>query len=121
MVFISCSTDPEESKYITYKIKVDKISHPDTLNINDTLSIKFWGIVGFDGCHDFKNFEANIQNNEINITVWGTKPNYDTACPAVIVYLEGKEYKTLLQQTGNYKIIINQPDNSTLESSLIVN
>ena len=123
LVFIlfmdSCSTEPE-NEYIDFKIKIDKISLPDTISVNDTLAIKFDGIVGTDGCHSFKKFEVINKSNEIHITVWGQKPNYETGCPDVMVYLNGKEYKIRLSKTGNYKIIVLQPDNSVLKDSIYV-
>ena len=117
-----CTTEPEQDnpRYTNFIIKVDKISVPDTISINDSLSINFWGLIGYDGCHQFKEFETRLIGNDLHMTLWGTKPNFETACPAVIVYLDGKEYKSTFEQIGNYEIIIHQPDNSLLIESLVV-
>ncbi len=114
-----CSTEPEQD-YVSFKIKVDKLILPDTISVNDTLVIKFYGTVGPDGCHKFKRFEVTEKQGEIHFTAWGTRPNFDTACPAVMVYLEGKEYKTKLTEPGSYKIFVHQPDNSVLIDSITV-
>lgn len=99
---------------------VDSLSHQDTISVSDTLKIKFYGFVGPDGCHKFSHFEAHKQTNELELTVWGSKPNFQTACPAVLVYLDGEEYKTVFNQIGNHQIKINQPDNSILLDSVYV-
>lgn len=118
----NCTNDPDEdnNEYIEYKIQVSGIDLPDTISLADTLVIKFDGEVGTDGCHRFSRFESNINSDEINVTVWGTKPNFATACPAVMVYLNGKEFKSKLPKGGMYKIIIHQPNNSTLTDYVFV-
>ena len=115
----SCSTEPEnDCTYI--KIMVDSLSHADTISVNDTLRIKFYGFVGPDGCHKFSHFEEQIISNELELTVWGSKPDFQTACPEVLVYLDVEEYKTVFNQAGLYHIKINQPDNSILLDSVYV-
>jgi len=115
----SCATEPEYN-YVTYKINVDKIVHPDTVSINDTLVIEFYGFVGPDGCHRFSHFEKHETQNQMDFTVWGSKPDFETACPAVMVYMNGTEYKTLVNQTGLHQIKVHQPDNSVLIDSIFV-
>ncbi len=119
LLHYSCSTEPEND-YLDFKIKVDKLTHPDTVSVNDSLAILFDGFVGSDGCHRFTHFEVNEKVNELQITVWGSKPNFDTVCPAVIVNLDGKEFKTLFKQIGIHKIVIHQPDNRLLIDSVFV-
>lgn len=115
----SCSTEPEND-YTYFKIMVDSISHPGTISVNDTLKIKFYGFVGPNGCHKFSRFEEHKNNNVLELTVWGSKPNFQAACPEVLVYLDGKEYKTVFNQAGLYHIKIIQPDNSVLLGSVNV-
>jgi len=115
----SCSTEPEND-YTYFKIMVDSISHPNTISVSDTLMIKFYGFVGPDGCHKFSRFEEHKKTNELELTVWGSEPNFQTACLEVLVYLDGKEYKTVINQIGNYQIKINQPDNSILLDTVYV-
>lgn len=116
----SCSTEPTEERYSSYIIKIDSITLPDTISVSDTLIIKFDGTVGTDGCHRFKTFEVVDSNSILDLTVWGEKPNYETACPAVMVYLNGKEYKMKPDRTGEYIIHVNQPDGSVLKDSVFV-
>ena len=115
----SCSTEPEND-YTYFKIMVDSLSYQDTISVSDTLKIKFYGFVGPDGCHKFSHFEAHKKTNELELTVWGSKPDFQTACPEILVYLDGEEYKTVFNQAGLYHIKINQPDNSILLDSVYV-
>ena len=115
----ACTTEPENN-YINYKIHIDKIEHPDTISVNDTLTIKFFGFVGSDGCHGFSHFKVSKKTNDIEFTVWGVKPNFNTLCPSVLVYLEGKEYKSILNKSGLYRIKINQPNNTFLVDTVFV-
>jgi hypothetical protein len=119
ILFYACSTEPEND-YTNFKIMVDSLSHPDTISVTDTLKIKFYGFVGPDGCHKFSRFEEHKKTNELELTVWGSKPNFQTVCPTVLVYLDGEEYKTIFNQAGLYRIKINQPDNSILLDSVYV-
>ena len=115
----SCSTEPEND-YVDFKIMVDNIAHPDTVSITDTLKIKFYGTVGPDGCHSFSHFEEHKKTNELEITVWGSRPNFETACTDVMVFLDGKEYKTLPNKRGLFQIKVVQPDNSFFIDSVYV-
>ncbi|MEX2089867.1 MAG: hypothetical protein WEB62_08835, partial [Bacteroidota bacterium] len=45
------STDP-----VMFQIKVDSLSHAPTVTLGDTADIKFFGVVGTDGCHSFSHF-----------------------------------------------------------------
>ena len=119
LIHFSCSTEPEEN-YIPYKIKIDKIEHPDTVYVNDTLIIKFYGFVGPDGCHRFSHFEKKNSQSLLEFTVWGEKPDYETVCSAVMVWMDGTEYKTRITQTGLYQIKIHQPDNSFMIDSVFI-
>lgn len=90
------------------------------ISVNDTLKVKFYGLIGSNGCYKFKEFESEVISNEIHLTAWGTKPNFDTSCPAVMIYLNGEEFNTVLNTASQYKIIIHLLGNSILQDSLFV-
>ncbi|GBD90445.1 hypothetical protein BMS3Abin04_01162 [bacterium BMS3Abin04] len=52
-----CSTEPGND-YVDFKIKVDSVAVPDTISVNDSLIIKFYGMVGTNGCPRFKYFKV---------------------------------------------------------------
>ena len=116
---LNCSTEPE-GEYQEYQIKVDKVTLSDTISVHDTLSLKFDGFVGPNGCHRFKYFAVVNKSNEITIAVLGEKPTFSSICTDQVIYLDGKEYKLKLAASGNYKIKINQPDNTSLIDSVYV-
>ncbi len=118
LLLYACTTEPEND-YVAYKIKVDSITHPDTVSITDTLIIKFYGTVGPDGCHSFSHFEEHKKTNELELTVWGTK-RIRGLCTDVMVFLDGKEYKTLPNKRGLFQIKVIQPDNSFFIDSVYV-
>ena len=109
------STDP-----VMFQIKVDSLAHPATIVLGDTADMSFFGVVGPDGCHSFSHFLVIRQPAAVNFVVWG-KRSLANACPAVMVYLDGKEYTVVATQEGWYFINIHQPDGTILRDSLIVN
>lgn len=109
-VFIlsSCTstTEPDREKFI---IDVDSISAPQSINLNDTLRIQFWGIIGSNGCYSFGNFESNTSGEQLTITPWGYYTEAG-ACTDAIVELRGEEFKVVPEKKGTISIIISQPD-----------
>ncbi|MEX1274906.1 MAG: hypothetical protein WEE20_03180 [Bacteroidota bacterium] len=108
------STDP-----VMFQIKVDSLSHAPTVTLGDTADIKFFGVVGTDGCHSFSHFLVIRQPAAVNFVVWGKRSLAD-ACPAVMVYLEGNTYRYVPSQRGMLLIAVHQPDGSLLKDSLVV-
>lgn len=119
IIFFSCSTEPEK-EYIYYLVNVDSIKHPQSVSLNDTITFKLYGTVGSDGCHSFSHFESLTGPFEVDLKVWGKVSSLGSACPAVMVYLEGKEYKVAAKERGIYSIKIHQPDGSVLKDSVII-
>lgn len=108
------STDP-----VMFQVKVDSISHPATVALGDTVDVKFFGVVGPDGCHAFSHFLVIRQPSSVDFSVWGKRAVAD-ACPTVMVYLNGKTYRYIPSQRGTLQITIHQPDGSTFRDSLMV-
>ncbi|MGA9365699.1 MAG: hypothetical protein WBW16_15160 [Bacteroidota bacterium] len=118
LVVASCSTETETGLG-QFIVKVDSMSHPSFAATSDTITIRVFGTVGSDGCHSFSHFEDTRQPVRLDLTVWG-QVSSATACPAVMVYLNGKEYKLVATQQGWLSINIHQPDGSILADSIIV-
>lgn len=119
LILFSCVNEPEED-FVYYKIKIDRIEAPDTLSVSDSLKINFYGTVGTDGCHSFDDFETEQNDRRIEITAWGKIPTDANVCPDVMVYLDGEEFKTKLNEPGKYQIIISQPDSSKMSKYVVV-
>ena len=118
-ILYSCSTEPEYN-YIEYKIKVDSLVYPNAIVFGDTLLLKFYGFVGPDGCHTISRFEEIKKPEEVEIQVWGKKPDFSTVCSAVIVEMRGTPHKVVPEQQGLFLIKVKQPDDSYLIDSVLV-
>jgi len=119
ITIFGCTTEPEKSA-VQFIVRVDSISHQPSVPIGDTIVIQLFGTIGSDGCHSFYRFEDSKQLNQLDLTIWGQR-TLDNVCPAVMVYLDGKEYTVVATQEGWYFINIHQPDGTILRDSLIVN
>lgn len=115
----SCLNLEDEEQESFFMIMVDSILKPDTIDTNDTLSLKFYGTVGNDGCHQFHQFNAFHEEDTINVEVWGVLYPGDN-CTTQMVYLEGEKLNIFNFDEGDYAIKINQPDGSLLTDSLTV-
>lgn len=118
-ILSSCSTEPEYN-YTEYQIKVDSLVHPNAIVLGDTLLIKFYGFVGPDGCHTISRFEEIKKPEEVEIQVWGKKPDFPTVCPAVIIEMRGTIRKVVPEQQGLFLVKVKQPNDSYLIDSVLV-
>jgi hypothetical protein len=119
ITFIGCTTEPNQNP-IQFIVRVDSISHQASVRNGDTITIQLFGTIGSDGCHSFSKFEDLKAPNRVDLTVWGQRIPAN-ACPAVMVYLNGREYHVPAIRQGWYFINIHQPDGTILRDSLIVN
>ena len=117
LCIFSYARSGSDTKYETFIVHVDSISHSGNVRVGDTIKIGFYGTIGTDGCHSFSHFEEYIGESSIELTVWG-KRSMDEICPAVMVYLEGRQYCFLARRVGKLQIRINQPDSTILKDSL---
>ncbi len=118
IICIGCSTEPDKSPEL-FKVKVDSISRTPFGATGDTLVVKVYGTIGNDGCCSFSRFEDIKQPLQLDLTVWGQRIS-SVACPAVMVYLDGREYKWIATQQGWFIINIHQPDNTLLRDSIVI-
>lgn len=118
-VLINCTTEPQP-EYTEYIIRVDEVAYPKSSMVGDSVIFIFEGVVGTDGCYRYKTIEVGLLQNEIQFTLLGEYPNFTSACPDVMVYLNGLEYKTIFDSAGLYKILIKQPDNLMLVDSIVI-
>lgn len=119
MALLSCSTEPSREPFL-FVVQVDSIAHPSSVSLNDTIAIKLYGTIGTNGCYSFSYFDDKLQPLRLDLTVVGER-SASTVCTAVMVYLDGKEYRCVAQQKGWFSINIRQPDESRLRDSVFVN
>ncbi len=116
---VSCTTDSENKETTQFVVKVDSISKTPFAALGDIITIKLYGTIGTDGCSSFLQLDEIKQPLRIDLTVRGQRIS-SGACPTVMVYLDGKETKTVATQMGWYVINIHQPDDSVLRDSIII-
>ena len=118
IISTSCKKDdsPEMQNFI---IKIDSIIYPDTISVVETLTIKFYGMVGPNNCYKFANLSNYFDVGLIQITTNGVH-YLDQDCDTTPVFLKGLEYMLYGIPKGDYNIKIVQSDNTTLNSLLYV-
>lgn len=101
-------------------INVDSIHTPDSVIANKAFDVIFFGIAGLNTCQHFKTFNTVYNNNEIHIEAWGTDESNGGACGEAIEYLTGQKLTLTLFPAGIYKIMVTEPNATTLVKQIIV-
>jgi len=107
-----------------FLIKVDSIVMPDTLSFQDTLYVKFYGMVGPDGCYKFDRFEqvpyeTGDLPNSMKFKVWGKHEDSEN-CTQQIVYLDGREISITGLSKGNFFVFVIQPDGTVMSGVVYI-
>lgn len=118
-VLTSCE-DKDEPNYESFLIQVDSIQVSDNITINEPFDIRFYGIIGTNGCYQFSQFETEKQGNNIIIKAWGKFDKGSNICPTVMVYLDNEKLNYQFDEKGTYTIKVMQPDNDFLEKQISV-
>jgi len=109
----------KESLGSEYTIQIDSIKHLDTIAAGETLEIKFYGLVGETDCYSFYKFNINFDQDKIYATAIGLNSESED-CKDGNVMLEGESANIYSLSEGNYTIIVNQPRDNKIESSVYV-
>ncbi len=115
---VSCKLDSSGAN--DYLIRVDSIHAPDSVISEKSFDVFFFGIVGLNTCQHFKTFNIGYYNNDVNIEAWGTDLSNGGTCGDAIVYLNGQKLTLNLYPSGNYKILISEPNGAKLVKQIIV-
>ena len=113
-----CSTEPEKNKN-NFVVKVDKIELAKEISLGDTLLITFYGTIGYNGGFSFDRLESSVVDNKIYLRVWG-KYIPDSKQATVEVLLDGYKYSIVPSSKGIVTVSVRQPDNSVIESNVVV-
>jgi hypothetical protein len=96
-----------------FRIQVDSLDAVKSLN--DTLIIRFWGIIGNDSCKKFWHFQSYRQTHKLDITLWGhTEVSSGGSCNSGKVNLDGLQYRVHPVEPGDFEIVVNQPNGPPL-------
>ncbi len=118
IIWSGCKKDngPEIEEFI---IQIDSMIHLDTINFGDTLSIKFYGVVGPNGCYAFDELVAEyfIEANELAVESWGMQTFLDV-CTQGEIYMNGKELLVTEIPVGDLTIVAVQPDGPNISQNV---
>lgn len=97
-----------------FRIQVDSIY--TAVSINDTVIIKFWGVIGSDSCYKFWHFQSGLQPHKLEITLWGHRDvSSGNNCNSGNVNLSGEQYRAFPVEKGDFEIVVNQPNSQPLK------
>jgi hypothetical protein len=102
-----CKKD-DDPDTVQFTIKVDSISHPDTINSNDLFEVDFFGKIGDNECFQFSEFSPAFGADFINITVYGAE-TIRNDCAGGPVYLDGRGASFSDMTQGEWSINVFQP------------
>ena len=93
---------------IDFIIKVDSISHADTIFSTDLFEVDFYGKIGDNECFTFSSFLPAFGADFINVTVYGTE-TIRNDCAGGPVYLDGKGASFSEMTPGEWTLNVLQP------------
>jgi len=100
-------------------IRVDSLRVAKTIALGDTLTCRFWGVIGPDLCYQFLRFGVEEGADRIDLTLWGRHTG-DAVCAMALSELRGREYHHVPVRRGTFRIFVHQPDGSALKDSVRV-
>ncbi len=102
-----------------FQIGIDRLDCADEAAVGDTLSLRFWGLVGSDGCHEFAHFITERDSHRLDVTVMGVVQPLG-GCPEVMVMLGGEELQVYPLYKGDLTVVVHQPGGSVLVDTVRV-
>ncbi|MBK9291223.1 MAG: hypothetical protein IPM52_06325 [Bacteroidetes bacterium] len=105
-----------------FLIRVDSIAHPDTVEAAKLFDVRFYGVIGPDGCHRFLRFETELRGDELKVWTVGERSiGEQLMCPANIPELGGQVLQVMAPDTGMLHLaVINPGLGNVLRSSVVV-
>jgi hypothetical protein len=101
-------SEPETVEYI---IKVDSITHADTIKLGEKLEVLFYGYIGYNECYSFEKFVPEFGPNAMEFTLYGLQIISDT-CSGSPTYMSGQGVEIQDLTEGKWSIQVNQPEGS---------
>ena len=99
-----------------YVMRVDSITVPEILTVADTLRILVYTSLP-SGCHSYHRTEMTLDRQHIELMLWGRRSS--GICTQEFRILE-REYRVDSFELGYFRIIVKQPDGTSLEDSVYI-
>lgn len=120
MSILAACEKENKPDYKLFLIKVDSVLVPDNIIANEPFDITFTGTVGTNGCYQFYKFETNSEADQIVVKVWGRFYSKQEVCTDVMVYLGDEKLTLRIEEPGHYILKVQQPDESYLTESILI-
>lgn len=105
---LSCQNKPAATE--EYLIKTDSIVVPDTVRLNQSFQLAFFGTIGENGCYRFSRFHTEKNQNKIQIQVIGeVKTGENLNCPQNLPGLNGQALFLQADSLGLLKLEVLNP------------
>jgi hypothetical protein len=108
------STDGPEYKSNEFGVYVDSVRVPGAYVEGDSLFARFYAYLGPDGCHRFDRFEVDDRFDDILVSVWGRQETGEVKCATARSFLRGKRLTMAPRPSGDYRLIVRQPNGKRL-------
>jgi hypothetical protein len=97
-----------------FVIQVDSIAGPTSVPANAAFQQFFYGGVGPDGCHRFKEFKVSRSSTTADITVIGEESRGGGDCTTLVVYMRGEPLTFDPPISDPFTLRVHQRDGSVL-------
>ena len=117
---LSCRKKPAAGE--EYLIKTDSIVVPDTVRLNQSFQLAFYGTIGENGCYRFSRFHIEKNQNKIQIQVIGeVKTGENLNCPQNLPDLNGQALLLQADSLGLLKLeVLNPGLNQLIRKTIMV-
>jgi hypothetical protein len=102
---------PDSQEFV---IQIDSIGGPSAAPVNAAFQQFFYGFVGPDGCHRFKEFKLTRNATGADITVIGTQVTGGGDCTDLVVYLRGEPLTIDPPISDPFTVRVHQRDGTVL-------
>ena len=103
-----------------FLVTVDSVRIPETIFANTFFDVLCYGTIGTNGCSRFSHFVSEEKNKIITVETWAEFDETSSACPTVMVYLDGQKLNLNLEESGSCLLRLKRNDGTFLEKTIIV-
>ncbi|GEM_PF-3562723 len=116
LAFLALGCKDDGVTVTDYVMRVDSMAVPAKLTDPDILLIRVYTSLP-SGCHSYHRTEVTVDRQHIELRLWGRRSS--GICTQEFRILE-REYRVDSFELGYFKIIVKQPDGTSLEDSVYI-
>jgi hypothetical protein len=124
VVYFSTGCKKDEDTNSEFRIQIDSLKMPDTINFGNVLNVDFYGLIGDNSCYTFSKFNqlqsgASDPANSMRMEVLGIYQD-DGNCQAQQVYMSPATASITGLLAGEFVMLAVQPDGSVMTGTCFV-